>query len=146
MCYQAPEKVHRLNECALGLAGSQCAQKWPRAGGAKENRAQESWARCLILPELGGALHGPIVRRFAELVHAVGLQLHLVGPEIGGQTGLLLEMGHELAETFARLLGPDDVTILCDPVYFGGTVDRSEGSERNPVSWKSGSQHTSYEP
>ena len=24
-----------------------------------------------------------------------------------------------------RELGPDDVTILCDPVYFGGTVDRS---------------------
>lgn len=39
-------------------------------------------------------------------------------------------MGHELAETFARELGPEDVTILCDPVYFGGTVDRSVGSER----------------
>ena len=39
-------------------------------------------------------------------------------------------MGHELAETFARELGPDDITIFCDPVYFGGTVDRSEGSER----------------
>lgn len=44
--------------------------------------------------------------------------------------GPLRQMGHELAQTFARLLGPDDVTILCDPVYFGGTVDRSEGSER----------------
>lgn len=44
--------------------------------------------------------------------------------------GPLRQMGHELAEVFARLLGPDDVTILCDPVYFGGTVDRSEGSER----------------
>lgn len=44
--------------------------------------------------------------------------------------GPLRQMGRELAETFARLLGPDDVTILCDPVYFGGTVDRSEGSER----------------
>lgn len=44
--------------------------------------------------------------------------------------GPLRQMGHELAETFARLLGPDDLTILCDPVYFGGTVDRSEGSER----------------
>ena len=39
-------------------------------------------------------------------------------------------MGHELAETFAHELGPDDITILCDPVYFGGTVDRSIGSER----------------
>ncbi len=44
--------------------------------------------------------------------------------------GPLRQMGHELARTFASLLGPDDVTLLCDPVYFGGTVDRSEGSER----------------
>jgi len=44
--------------------------------------------------------------------------------------GPLRQMGHELAHVFAQLLGPDDITILCDPVYFGGTVDRSEGSER----------------
>ena len=44
--------------------------------------------------------------------------------------GPLRQMGSELAATFARMLGPDDITILCDPVYFGGTVDRSEGSER----------------
>ncbi|MDE8651231.1 glutamate ligase domain-containing protein [Novosphingobium album (ex Liu et al. 2023)] len=44
--------------------------------------------------------------------------------------GPLRQMGAELAEVFARKLDPDDVTILCDPVYFGGTVDRSEGSER----------------
>lgn len=44
--------------------------------------------------------------------------------------GPLRQMGEELARTFARELGPDDVTILCDPVYFGGTVDRSVGSER----------------
>jgi UDP-N-acetylmuramate--alanine ligase len=44
--------------------------------------------------------------------------------------GPLRQMGAELAEVFARKLGPDDLTILCDPVYFGGTVDRSMGSER----------------
>ena len=44
--------------------------------------------------------------------------------------GPLRQMGHELARTFAEELGRDDVTLLCDPVYFGGTVDRSEGSER----------------
>jgi UDP-N-acetylmuramate--alanine ligase len=44
--------------------------------------------------------------------------------------GPLRQMGAELAEVLARKLGPDDVTVLCDPVYFGGTVDRSEGSER----------------
>jgi UDP-N-acetylmuramate--alanine ligase len=44
--------------------------------------------------------------------------------------GPLRQMGAELAAVFARLMGPEDLTILCDPVYFGGTVDRSEGSER----------------
>lgn len=44
--------------------------------------------------------------------------------------GPLRQMGHELAETFVRELGKDDVTILCDPVYYGGTVERSKGSER----------------
>jgi len=44
--------------------------------------------------------------------------------------GPLRQMGHELARTFADELAPADLTILCDPVYFGGTVDRSEGSER----------------
>jgi UDP-N-acetylmuramate--alanine ligase len=44
--------------------------------------------------------------------------------------GPLRQMGAELARVFARKLSPEDVTILSDPVYFGGTVDRSEGSER----------------
>jgi UDP-N-acetylmuramate--alanine ligase len=44
--------------------------------------------------------------------------------------GPLRQMGAELAEVFAKILGPDDLTLLCDPVYFGGTVDRSQGSER----------------
>ncbi|GGN49864.1 UDP-N-acetylmuramate--L-alanine ligase [Novosphingobium indicum] len=44
--------------------------------------------------------------------------------------GPLRQMGAELAQVFARELGPEDMTILCDPAYFGGTVDRSEGSER----------------
>jgi UDP-N-acetylmuramate--alanine ligase len=44
--------------------------------------------------------------------------------------GPLRQMGEELAQTFARELSPDDITIMSDPVYFGGTVDRSVGSER----------------
>ena len=44
--------------------------------------------------------------------------------------GPLRQMGAELAEVMARMLGADDITILCDPVYFGGTVDRTVGSER----------------
>lgn len=44
--------------------------------------------------------------------------------------GPLRQMGAELAETFARELESEDQVIMCDPVYFGGTVDSSEGTER----------------
>ena len=43
--------------------------------------------------------------------------------------GPLRQTGAELAEVLATRLGPDDITLLCDPVYFGGTVDRSVSSE-----------------
>ena len=42
--------------------------------------------------------------------------------------GPLRVMGKELAQMFADELGADDKVLLCDPVYFGGTVDRSIGS------------------
>lgn len=44
--------------------------------------------------------------------------------------GPLRQMGDELAQTFVDELSDGDRVFLCDPVYFGGTVDRSEGSER----------------
>ena len=44
--------------------------------------------------------------------------------------GPLKQMGAELAETFADELDDEDEVVLCDPVYFGGTTDRSVGSER----------------
>ena len=44
--------------------------------------------------------------------------------------GPLRQMGTELAEVFASELADEDMVLMCDPVYFGGTVDRSEGSER----------------
>ena len=42
--------------------------------------------------------------------------------------GPIRVMGNELAAVFAKHLDRDDYLILCDPVYFGGTVDRSQGS------------------
>lgn len=44
--------------------------------------------------------------------------------------GPLAKMGRELIDTFADGLRPDDVLIMPDPVYHGGTTDRSVGSER----------------
>jgi len=44
--------------------------------------------------------------------------------------GPLRQMGAELAQVLATRLAGDDAVILTDPVYFGGTVDRSVGSDR----------------
>ncbi|WP_339691706.1 Mur ligase family protein [uncultured Parasphingorhabdus sp.] len=43
--------------------------------------------------------------------------------------GPIQKMGAELAGVFSEYLNGDDRVILCDPVYFGGTVDRTLGSE-----------------
>lgn len=43
--------------------------------------------------------------------------------------GPLRQMGKELAASFAQGMGADDQLYICDPVYFGGTVDRSIGSD-----------------
>ncbi|MBA3940893.1 MAG: UDP-N-acetylmuramate--alanine ligase, partial [Sphingopyxis sp.] len=43
--------------------------------------------------------------------------------------GPLRQMGKELAESFAKGMRAGDKLHVCDPVYFGGTVDRSIGSE-----------------
>lgn len=43
--------------------------------------------------------------------------------------GPLRQMGKELAASFATGMRGGDKLFVCDPVYFGGTVDRSVGSE-----------------
>lgn len=43
--------------------------------------------------------------------------------------GPLRQMGDELATVFAANMDESDMLIMPDPVYFGGTVDRSKGSD-----------------
>ena len=43
--------------------------------------------------------------------------------------GPLTKMGEELAESFAKGMAPDDRLYLPDPVYQGGTVERTRGSD-----------------
>jgi UDP-N-acetylmuramate--alanine ligase len=43
--------------------------------------------------------------------------------------GPLKLMGRELADSFIANMKPDDRLIVSDPAYFGGTVDRSIGSD-----------------
>jgi UDP-N-acetylmuramate--alanine ligase len=50
-------------------------------------------------------------------------------------------MGDELAATFANGLRPGDRLYLPDPVYQGGTVDRSRGSDWLVEKIGGGAQH-----
>ncbi len=43
--------------------------------------------------------------------------------------GPLKQMGDELTATFAGHMSDDDVLVMPDPVYFGGTVDRTRGTD-----------------
>jgi len=43
--------------------------------------------------------------------------------------GPLAKMGEPLAQSLAEGMAPDDVLYLPDPVYQGGTVDKTRGSE-----------------
>ncbi|MGH6659891.1 MAG: glutamate ligase domain-containing protein, partial [Sphingomicrobium sp.] len=43
--------------------------------------------------------------------------------------GPLAKMGEELAASFARGMAPGDRLYLPDPVYHGGTVEKSRGSD-----------------
>ena len=60
--------------------------------------------------------------------------------------GPLRQMGAELAQVFADELAEGDRVILCDPVYFGGTTDRSEGSERIVRLIEDAGGHAEYIP
>ena len=60
--------------------------------------------------------------------------------------GPLRQMGAELAEILATRLGPDDITLLCDPVYFGGTVDRSVSSEHVVAMIEAAGGHAEHIP
>lgn len=59
--------------------------------------------------------------------------------------GPLRVMGEELAETFATKLDSRDLLYLCDPVYFGGTVDKTVGADRIVAQISSaGTVHAEY--
>ncbi len=60
--------------------------------------------------------------------------------------GPIRVMGTELAAVFADMLGPDDHLILCDPVYFGGTVDKSIGSQSITDTVAAAGRNAEYTP
>lgn len=60
--------------------------------------------------------------------------------------GPLRTMGKELIDCFVKKLGPDDVLIMPDPVYYGGTVDRSFGSAEIVGGVKAAGRHAEHIP
>ncbi|WP_324807046.1 Mur ligase family protein [Sphingomonas sp. LY29] len=72
--------------------------------------------------------HNPdkIAATLATLTHRPGRLLVIFQPH---GYGPIAKMGDDLAATFAKGLRADDRLYLSDPVYQGGTVDRSKGSE-----------------
>jgi UDP-N-acetylmuramate--alanine ligase len=60
--------------------------------------------------------------------------------------GPIAKMGEELAATFAQGMRPDDLLLLSDPVYQGGTVDRSRGSEWLADATRKAGGHAEHHP
>lgn len=60
--------------------------------------------------------------------------------------GPLKQMGDALITTFVQNMAADDRLILCDPVYFGGTVDRSVGSDDIVAGVRAGQRHAEHVP
>ncbi|RST30914.1 UDP-N-acetylmuramate--alanine ligase [Sphingomonas ginkgonis] len=130
---QVPGRHNALNALAalgaahaLGLPLAETAPALGRFAGLKR--------RLETVGEAGGVTviddfgHNPdkIAATLATLTAAPGRLLVFFQPH---GYGPLAKMGEELAATFARGLRGDDLLILSDPVYQGGTVDRSRGSD-----------------
>jgi UDP-N-acetylmuramate--alanine ligase len=86
-----------------------------------------------VVGEAGGVLviddfaHNPDkIAATLDTLHAFPGRLLLMFQPHG--YGPLKHMGKELAETFVERMTPDDVLLMPEPVYYGGTTDRSVSS------------------
>jgi UDP-N-acetylmuramate--alanine ligase len=60
--------------------------------------------------------------------------------------GPLRQMGDELIETFASHMTGDDRLVMPDPVYFGGTVDRTRGTDAIIAGVAAAGKHAAHIP
>jgi UDP-N-acetylmuramate--alanine ligase len=60
--------------------------------------------------------------------------------------GPLKQMGDELIATFVDHMAADDMLIMPDPVYFGGTVDRSKGTDAIIAGVAAAGKHCAHIP
>ena len=110
---------------ALGVSLTDAARALADFGGVRR--------RLEVVGEAGGVTviddfaHNPDkIAATLDTLHAFpGRLLIMFQPHGYGPLRLL---GEALAATFAERLAPDDVLTMPEPVYFGGTTDRSVGS------------------
>jgi UDP-N-acetylmuramate--alanine ligase len=110
---------------ALGLPLAQAAEALGKFEGLKRRlETVGSAAGVTVIDDFG---HNPdkIDATLATLRAQPGRLLVMFQPH---GYGPLTKMGDELAQSFADGLGSEDRLFLPDPVYQGGTVDRSRGS------------------
>ncbi len=60
--------------------------------------------------------------------------------------GPLRQMGDELIATFAAHMTSEDLLVMPDPVYFGGTVDRSRGTDAIIAGVGAAGKHSAHMP
>jgi UDP-N-acetylmuramate--alanine ligase len=60
--------------------------------------------------------------------------------------GPIRQMGDELIATFIDNMAPEDIIIMPDPVYFGGTVDRQRGTAFLISGIAAGARHAAHIP
>jgi UDP-N-acetylmuramate--alanine ligase len=111
---------------ALGLDLAAAAAALGRFAGLK--RRLETVGTASGVTVIDDFAHNPdkIAATLATLTAAPGRMLLFFQPH---GYGPLAKMGEELAATFASGMRSDDLLLLSDPVYQGGTVDRSRGSD-----------------
>jgi UDP-N-acetylmuramate--alanine ligase len=111
---------------ALGVDLAAAAAALGRFAGLKRRLETVGSARGVTV--IDDFAHNPdkIAATLATLASGSGRLLVMFQPH---GYGPLAKMGEELADTFAAGLRDNDLLLLSDPVYQGGTVDRSRGSD-----------------
>ncbi|MCW3798571.1 Mur ligase family protein [Sphingomonas sp. BN140010] len=111
---------------ALGVPLADAAEALGRFTGLK--RRLETVGTAAGVTVIDDFAHNPdkIAATLATLTARSGRLLLFFQPH---GYGPLAKMGEELAATFARGMRRQDLLLLSDPVYQGGTVDRSRGSD-----------------
>ena len=130
---QVPGRHNALNALAalaavhaLGISLDEAAAALARFAGLK--RRLETIGTAGGVTVIDDFAHNPdkIAATLATLTAQPGRLLIMFQPH---GYGPLAKMGEELAETFAKGMREGDRLFLPDPVYQGGTVDKSRGSD-----------------